>query len=484
MNKTYLTRTLTALIVLVPVVVFVHLIIYTVAPAGERVVTHVVNERSPFIDAVLPAERVSDVMYTEGGEAYVEIKENPVYVSAHMPYGRFENIEVEIEFTSKNQPILEFGLLADPITQNYEMRPLNNELLNGLDWDTVGSDSGEVLYQKGNIFETIDDFRTGDSSRETLATYHANLNLPYSEPGYRAPLNEFQSSLEVSGSHKIVTYLSEGEFDLQLDYVDYNEVFGADDLVVTLRNAAGEIMNATSRIDGDVKDTQERSGTLELATDIFNEGIYTIEIVTTSDVAVSNITTNLRYLAFARILNLEKGEVELYTDANEIVFRVSDSEAVQDISIGNEEIQIEKTHTNYLFERTDRDLVRIVIPEGGVEIIANGNLAETREEFFNPDPLPLPQAASELEAQGIENILTTYQTPKIKEDWSVGSAVFKIPDWTLQEGGLKVTISAPRIENQDNAIVRIHAINLRYTKPPLTISNFLAELKGLLPFGL
>ena len=93
-----MTRVFQILIVAAPVVLFAWLLMVDIAPSGEMVVKYEAGDISPYINHLLPNERVEDVAKTESGDSFARVIDEPVYFSIEFPNADFETVDVEVAF--------------------------------------------------------------------------------------------------------------------------------------------------------------------------------------------------------------------------------------------------------------------------------------------------------------------------------------------------------------------------------------------------
>lgn len=478
-------------IVLLPVGLFFYLLWLDIAPGGIQEVHFEVADFSPYIDRLLPDERVSGVQYNQTGEAYLTILDDPTYFAVHFPQTDFDEVEVEIEFNNPGQPIVELGALQDIYSGAYDLRPLHNLIIEHINWSSISS--GEVvLYEREHKFDSIDNFLSNLPPRSEIATYHYDLEVPYRIADYR-PLQQEQSfDISLRGYHQYQTYIKDEALQAEFVLMDMNRSAGADEVALRVRNEHGEIVLETELEDDGNQTTNQASTTrtITLYKENLPEGVYSVELSGTSDIFWRQITTTQRYVTFVNRLyigddvghRVESRATEFFTNAKHFTFETFHADAAQRLELGESEILIEQSHEKVKYSVEEAGVVRGYTPVGDIKITADGKFAFSRESFFDPDPVSL-EAQSDLDALGVNYLLTTYRSPTDELEWQVASARFQIADIADESNTATFTLSTPAIFELQQT-VDIHAINLTFYKKPLSKAEFWQEMIKRLPFGL
>lgn len=484
-------RFIQMLIVLLPIGLFAWLVVLEVRPSGVFAVEHLVNGRTPYIDRILPDDRILPIQYTNQGEPFTTIIDEPTYFSVHFPNTNFEQVELEVLFRNHGQSIFEVGALVDIFSQAYDLKPLQNGTIEELDWPELHE--GDMrLFQRHADFASVEAFSQNLPDRSRVATYHYDIEQPYRLADYTPLGGERNIDASLRGFHKFVTYVKEEPVSFSVTFMDMNRKVGADEVKVVVRDEQKNIILERSLDDDGNIDENQISTTRTISFDEsgWPEGVYTFELVGTSDIFWRNITTNLRYVTFINTLYIgddvghlpDPRATTFYTNAKNFALETLHADAVQRVGIGTEEIHIAHTHEKIRASIEDTGVVEGVTPLGDVKIVGDGKFAFSRDAFFDPDPVRLGPL-TDLDALGIDYVVTNYQSPEQEGNWLKQTAVFDIAEIKNQENGATFTFSAPLI-GEEQQTIDIHAINVRFVKEPMTASEFLRALRDLLPFGL
>lgn len=476
------------IIILAPVVLFIWLLLIDIAPGGNFSVSVPVDSDSPFVDRLLPDDRVLGVQYNRLGEAFVSIINDPVYFSVHLPNTDFETVSVEVEFLPHDQRIIELGGLVDIFSQGYDLRPLFSKILEESTWEELRED-GRILLQRVKKFETIADFIATQPERSTIATYHSELPWRFRFSQYK-PLGYTQSvDVSLRGSHKYITYLKNEDFRLSVMFMDMNRTTGADSGAVRVWNEEGEVvLEKIFKDDGNEIENQISSTTtLSLDQNDLPEGVYEVELSGTSDIFWRVLETPQKYLTFVDKLYIgddigheaEIRATKFYTNAKYLSLETFHADATQRVEIGSEVILVPYSHQKVEAKISDLGVVQGFTPSGDVLIVGEGKFAFTRDAFFDPYPIELG-SFTDLDALGMDYVFSTYQPVRQNQNWQTAMATFVISELASQDNSLKFTLSMPAIITHQT-MVDVHAINLTFSKKPMTIWEFIKNLVTYIP---
>lgn len=484
-------RLVQLILILIPVGIFIWLLVIDIAPGGEFVVVHAEGEDSPFIDRILPDDRVLPLQRKGEGESFTTVVDEPTYFSVHFPNTNFNRVVLEVLFDNSTQPILEVGGLVDIFSQAYDLKPLHNLIIENLDWEYV-SDGVVTLYQRTKSYDSVADFNEDPPARSQIATYHYDFDVPYRLPHYEPLKGERAIDVSLRGFHKFVTYVKNEPVKIDLEFMDMNRQVGADDVRVSVRNESGEVIYEQKlEDDGNGVDNQiSTTRSISVRADGWPEGVYTVDLSGTSDIFWRNITTSLRYVTFVNTIYLgddvghlpEPRGTVFYTNAKNFVFQTLHAESTQNIGIGQNEVQVPLSHEKVRASIVDAGVVQGNSPRGDIKIVGDGKFAFSRDAFFDPDPVRL-STLTDLDALGIDYVITSYKSPKRKGNWYEQTAEFDVNEIRDGNNDAKFIFSAPLIGEGQNT-VDIHAINLRFEKDPMTFKEFLGAIRERLPFGL
>ena len=292
---TFITRIIQLIIILIPLVIFVWLATQWFVPSGVFFVEHVVGEGSPFVDELGPSQRVGDAV--DGKQAIIS---DPAFFFVH-PHTDFEAVQLEVWFQNEELPIVELGALSGLDPDVYTLLPLHNLIIDESNWSRIEQD-GLLLLQKEKVYDSIAEFFADPPSRNSVATYRTDYNVPYRISGYAS--TDRQQSIDVSlrGHHEFKTYIKDETLRFNFEYMDMNRDEGEDVVRITVFNEQGQpVAEARASDDGNSSDDARNSGLeyLELTAGGLAEGVYKVVMSTTRDIFFRSIKTPQQKIVFA-----------------------------------------------------------------------------------------------------------------------------------------------------------------------------------------
>lgn len=451
---------------------------------GKKVVHLEMGETSPFLQRLLPDERVSEVE-KEHGDAFVTVEDEPVYFTLTPPPGNFTQLAVTLAFDPGQTPLIELGLLRDVAAQSFEFKPIANKLLENLSWTRHALESELTLFIKDNQV-TAEDFSSTTLTRSMVATYRADMPTPYRIANY-VPLGReqvFEASLR--GSHELLTYAKDEDFSFTVTYTDINRTFGQDDGFVKVFNEEGELMLQEMLLDDGILSEggilSERK-TIALKGADWPEGVYRIVLSGTSDIMWRSLATTQRYLVAKNRVYL--GDVDDYaaipqattlaTDAKRLIFEVQRVEGLQTVAVDGTVVHLSGVQEKVIHQVAAPGVVTLSSPRSDVRITGEGKYAFSRDSFFNPDPL-IVNAFTDLEATNVQYVLASLPQAQEEDGWQTVTVTFDLAGAARENGAYKFALSVPGVHDPEGKI-RVHEITAILSRPPRTFHQWLSEGK-------
>ncbi len=472
-------------IIAAPFALFFLLIWKDINPGGVLKESKGPEQISQYIDEFLPGERVK-VSKTE-----TTIVDEPVYISIHTPHTAYESITLEVEFANSGAEIIEIGAVKDIYSGALDLKPLQNTMLESLDWPSV-SDGKLTLFDREGEFASIEEFQQAGVSREQIATYHTELQSEYLMASYqpRSAVQEIDVSLR--GYHQFITYVKDEDLNLEILAMDMNRAVGEDDISIKVWSSKDElIVHQREEVDDNKTSNQiEARKTISVHETGLPEGVYRVELSGTSDIFWRTISTTQQFVTFIGGVYIgddvaylpDARQTTLVTNAKHVVLETQHADALQEVTIGASSVALEETHKKISHTVEDQGVVQVISPLSDIRITGNGKFAFTESAFFDPDPAKL-SVHTDLEARGINYILADYTPPSQEDGLQMASATFQIADLPRVEGGYKFALSIPGIKDQE-AEVAIKSISMMLEKQKLSAGEFLKEVRNRIPFGL
>lgn len=469
---------------LFPLIILGFFLIKDILPSGILETTLTPNQKSAFINSPLPQERITKE------KEFFSLIADPVYFTISPPPGHFDNLELEITFQAKNTPILEIGPQMNIFTQAFDLKPLWQETLTNSNWHFTNFGQTSIWHKS----EKISDFNQVldlERSPQTLI-YHHEVTTPFIIPNYQPNTQLKQISLDARGSHKLQTYLKNEDLNIDFVFTDMNRVIGPDEINIKIFNSDNQqVFSKRVPDDGNERnDQQVTRHDISISIPNLPEGVYEIDIQTTSDIFLREIETTLSKLVFQNKLHLadpigwrnSSPRTVFITDGNEFSMQTLHVEGVQTILLDNQKLEMKEPHKKEQFLFESASWRRLEIPKANIEISTNGVIAFDPSFAFNPNPRRLTPWTN-IEKSQTETIISTYKTPEKIGNWYKAQAFFSAPTLPkIDNDSWRFVISAPGISDFDGE-VKIKSIKATFRRSPLlTPKDWLNSLKERLPF--
>jgi len=478
------------ILILIPIFVLGYLVKKDLVWSGEMVVEKDFGQSSPFILDFFPSERMSAVGKDAGGY-YQSITSEPVYFDLKVPRP-FSKIKAEITYDNKDVPVLKLGAQASPFDWEYQMKTLENQYIDRLDWPKITED-GVTLFQKEKKFASIKDFLKNLPATNKIAVYDYNLDYDFKIPNYE-PGKGLEINKTIRGRHTLYTYIGKGEpLDFTFTVQDINRHLGEDSLEAVVYAKNKKIYSAILPDDGITDESGQASAKRELNILLKDlpTGVYKIELRASDDIFIRQIKTKEHYLVFANRLYLADNKdyadslpdigteaINFYTNGRKIVFQTAHQEARQTVKIDGAPLAIDEIQTRYGYDIPPKkkagELVKIYTLKNDVAIEADGLLAFSQESFFNPLLASLRNNL-DLEQEGIGYLITSYASPAKQGEGKVTKIEFNPNQFYFNNNQLRLVFSLPDIASGQE--VKLRKIKLILEREPITLANFWPKAK-------
>lgn len=455
------------------------------APSGERTVSWVPGEFSSFITSPLPGDRVSEIAYTDDGDAYLSLIGEPTYIGVFPPSDAFTSATVSVEFDPHNAFAFELGGLTNVAAYAFDFHPLSNRAIESLGWSSLTpGESDLMVFARNDVKATVDDFLAHLPSRSSVVTYRATLPGVYRDASYApiAGIQTFNASLR--GSHEYLTYIKDEAFSLTVMYQDINRTYGADEGYVRVYNENGEAIETSTIIDDDdvSEDQVYTTRTLSLSIPNLPEGVYRVELSGTSDLVWRQFVTRQRYLSFKNKLYIADDvgylasdrATTFVTNSKALAIETFHATSAKSLTIGNEVVEIPNSHELVRTVIDDEGTVSARTDRGDMKIVGEGKFAFSAQSFFDPDARSLI-AVTDLADRALQYLITTLPPEEITADgWRSASATFTLGDLVKEVGAYKFALSLPG-QAIDEEAVDIHKVSVTFHKAPISLTTAVYE---------
>jgi hypothetical protein len=450
-----------------------------IVPSGVYKVVWKPDRFSPRIGPLVPESRVGAVQTAADGTAYRAVNNEPVNFDVKIPRD-FDSAEVTVKY-SGNPKIFEIGGLASRETWTNEMRPAENAAIDGLKWTRL-AENGLVLYERRPDFKTVSDFISRRPS-VGVATYHAS-GFPEATPeNYSASEIVQEYKVAFRGATTIKTYLKNEKLNFLFKTQDVNRNAGADGFEATATLAGKPIARAVLADDGNASGDGKFSiiRDLRLYTDAPFTGVVTINLPAPDDIVFRETATPQLKFVFANRIYLadhvgyltKPAAVLVFTTAKRVSATTAHAEAFQTLKIGKSDLVINDVNTPFsaLTGNVPGGITAIVSPYGDARLETAGYFVLTPDNYWPPDP-PALTADMNLEADGINYILTSYVPPLHAGDWRVADTTFDLKDLSALDRTYNFTLSLPGKTAAE--ALNVAEIDVVFRRPPLSWNDLAA----------
>lgn len=449
------------------------------APGGERTVSWTPGERSPFIQAPLPAERVSGVNRDDRG-AFVTIQSEPVYFSVFPPAEDFTSATVRVAFEPHDAFAVELGGLVNVAAYAFDFRSLANRVAENLSWKKLANEEGSsvlTVFAKEDVKASVQDFLAHPPPSTTIATYRATLPGVYRDPFY-TPLGITQKfSTSLRGSHEYVTYLKDEPFFLDIFFQDINRTYGPDDGYVRVYNEEGRVMvEEIFTDDGNSTENQVfASRSILLEGRDWPEGVYRVELSGTSDVVWRTLVTKQRFMAFKNRLYIaddvgylpQDRQTTFVTSSTSMTFETFHADSAHRVVFGQQIVDIPQSHVKISSEIEAGALAVGITDAGDIKMTGERKISLSKAAFFDPDPAPLT-VKTDLENSLLRYVVSSSSPKEYDGDWRVASTAFDMKTLAQEFGAYKFALSLPGFATDGEAI-DLHSVTVTFVKEPISL---------------
>lgn len=430
-------------------------------PNGTFVATSVMDGKHPFINPFLPSERTTVPGAQPDGWIGQRITGDPTYFTSRTP-GPYERADVEVEFRSIRQPLIELGIVRDAEGKNLDLVPMYSSELQPDEWVATG---------KGFVKKGIPYARLSNPKPEGLVVWDASNTMPLLQDDAQ-DVRETKTSLR--GAHDFYLVPAGGAIDVTFGLQDVNRKRGNTIAVFRILRGDQELRSEVLETSGSRDASMGKVIERRIAVKDAAPGVYRISFQADDDVFVRSIrTTSRRWvigprLNFGDIVGYEPGTFpgHAWTTSRHIVADTFHREGLQTVTLGTQSVKVVRTHESFRLDRADEIVkpVELRAPNGDIRFIGDGWFSLQPDAFFEPKPKRMTDG-TELKREGVEGVVTPYRKPeRLDGEWMKASFTFSL-DPTLDR--LRFVLSAPGVASRLGA-VDVRKITIRYRRPAVS----------------
>lgn len=412
-----------------------------------------------FISKLSPVDRVNIT-----GDKTQEILGDPIYFSLFTSR-KFDKAKVTLKYKRKQDgndktdlsllPIIEAGVLVDKIVWRYDLKPVENRIIDQMSivWDTMRQDD-LILLQKNKTYDNIEAFIKNPPDVSKIALYNYDLDFEYLIPGYSKSDKYNEINYGLQGSYQFYTYLKDEDLDLVFDFEDINKNRDSDEVDLYLYYNDQLVDSRHLDDDGITDDKGEikPERILDFKSAGLPEGVYKIELRANNDIITKNIKTKQRKIAFVnklQIFNQGKKDIDLYTDSKRAQFNVVESDSLQNIGAGIDVVKIDQIYKQFeaILNRASSSN-KIHLEKDGVILSGNGVFSFWQDGIINPK-IKMVDNNLDIKNDSIEYVLARYKGIKDENGWTVAESEIDLSNGYREKGKYSFLISVPGLKADD-----------------------------------
>jgi len=434
---------------LILIVTVIWLLDRAIVPGGKISYVYDFKKDSKFIYNLTPGERVQ----TEDGLSN-KIVGDPVYFSLRTPRG-FDMAKLTLTYQNlSDQPIIEAGVLADKTVWRYDLKPMDNKIMDQLMtvWPVIYGINGVMLIQREEKYQTVDDFLKNLPDPTQIATYNYNLKTKFSLPNYKAGGQENKIDYPLRGAYQFYTYIKDEALDYRFAFTDLNHNTDGDPIEVNLYYDGGLIASQHQDDNFPGGDSGIAVDRWQIALNEPNlpEGVYRVEVHVNDDIVTDQIITKQSKLAFINKIwvagNAEN--INLVTDSQAVTAQTQNPASLQTVKIGDKDLHLAETYKQYGVT-SDKNITDIDLAKADVVLAGDGVFSFDQDELIDPAFKKVDQNFN-LKQTRINYIIANYQPPQWQNQWQVSQAQFDLTKAYTEFGKYTFLISVPGLEADDN----------------------------------
>jgi len=415
-----------------------------IVPSGKISYVYDFSRPSYFIGKLSPAERVK-INKTD-----VEIKGDPVYFSLRTPR-RFEQAEVTVKFKNTTDfPIMEIGLLNNKDAWSYDLKPLQNKIIDQLSlaWPIAPGENEFKLIEREKKYDTVEQFLKNLPARDEIALYNCSFKNNFLLNSYEPSQEDNLIDYKFRGSYQFYTYLKQEELNYVFNFVDLNINEALDPVEIKIYSKDGAIYSAYAA-DKKAGDS-ERQAVIKIAD--LPEGVYRFSIIANDDIITKNITSKQSQFVLINKIWLAEGnkkDLILFTNGRLVSAQTVNPASLGKIKIGDIFLNLKEAYKQVSVKTLNRP-AKIELPKDDIIISSDGVFSFTETGLFDPRFKNIDGNLN-INGEKINYVLINYQTPVNFEDWQTAVAEFDLTKAYQENGKYQFLISIPSLKAEESA---------------------------------
>jgi hypothetical protein len=352
------------------------------------------------------------------------------------------------------------GVLADNIVWRYDVKPVQNKILDSIKKEWLGLENGSIILlqrekQYDNWVELESDLNKGqlkncpEGISKCLATYN------YSPPvNYEENINKISAPLVIDtplrGAHQFYVYLNAKSLSLELDFINIYPTETKKPVVVNLYSVTEDNRLISSQsIDNNLSASASVVKKINIDEENLIAGLYKVEIKIKDDTIIKKISSSADKLVFINKIwpvsaNLP---LSLWTDANYLQAKVYSPASRQTIEFAGKKYVLDNSAEQFdLMADSPSSTQEIKLIKDDVILENNGVFAFSREGLFNPAPINIDRFFKL--SEDIKYIIADYEAPlnDTEDGFKVKSVEFNMKGVYRENNKVNFMISIPGLK--------------------------------------
>ncbi len=403
-----------------------------------------------------PADNISSPSFWSN----LKITAEPLSFTVKAPK-EFRRAVVKVKYSdhlSANLPIMKLGILRRDLSDFYDFKELQNNLVDRLrfDWNRLEDSERRLVLQSEKNYSSLDVFNRdlsagtlvacSQQSAACLATVNYSLTINYRLPDYFSfsPISIKQS---LRGSHQFYVYLKNEAWRLFFNFSllagDNYSNPGRSDIIVSLTD--GDKIIAAAKISKESWRAAAASNqSLVLKGAGLSPGAYRVKIEADDGVIIKEIQSSSPKLSFINQLNLVgASSTLLFTDVPDFLGQARDKPAAEI------EFNGQKTSLMENYQRIKLDVrsgIKALKLQGSALLAGRGSWSFTPESFFNP---VVPELYSSEQINDIKYIIADYQSPLGDRDLKTAQVEFNLDAARYENNRYHFLLAIPGLTGQN-----------------------------------
>lgn len=436
-----------------------------IVPGGQVEYEWDFSRENSFLSPLSPQERVED-----GEKKFPNlIAGNPVYfnLNASRP---FDEARLEIRYKNSNKlPLIEAGVLVDKDVWRYDLKPVQNIILDQLSLVWEHKYENGVLFLQNTqdpdtpIYGQISEMLGALKDFSQLAVYNYMPQYVFSLPDYSSSSKKQVLERPLAGNYEILTYIDSEDLVFDFEFENGESDTEKENKVAVMLYYDGMLLDSTWHI---FKDKSEIKN-LSISQQNLIRGAYTLEIKASGKLLTKSLSSLQKKLVFKNRLELapdpEVGPLALFTDGNSLQAQTVYPDSIQSLKVGRLDFSLSETYKLFnwqIYDAGTSTLKRITVDKAGLMLSGDGLFAFSQEAYFNPRLKKVDKYLKE-NLGDVKYILAGYESPRF-DDYSyvkelnfnlrqayqednVYSFIISVPDLLLGEGGARIEIESIKI---------------------------------------